>query len=382
MKINSVYSDVRHQNVRSNYQQYPKYKTLKADTVSFSGREKVVAVGTDAILDVMRKCADLLAQGRKDLVTDAVSLIQAGKINEAIVEINKNAPANGVIETVAEGTKILARNWDGSPKEHLFYHVDGFQNLGLVSHVDDVQKTELLEKAFGVRPKTTVGMVGWTNVKPENIVGGTTLSKGELTTKYEEGIEEFYMPIHRYFASIGVRPKDTALVSSVSYSGVDKAIMDIGQKNDIGTFTVTPFDYSIYGRNEHPFPTIITDTIPQYVDVYGKMSDHIVVTGGRDHAFKFDAGGKWLKQNDGLVIPVDILKDYKGITVPATLNGKIENAAALAYETFADPMPKGLLKGFEQLPSDSTKSDLTHPAQKVLATAMWNDLVQKGFKLS
>ena len=381
MKISSVSQDVRYQNVKSNYQQYPKYKTLKADTVSFSGK-KIPTIGTDGILDLMRKCADLLAQGHKDLVTDAVSLIQAGKINEAIGEINKFAPANGAIETVAGGTKILARNWDGSPKEHIFRHVEGFQNLGLVNHVDDVQKSVLLEKAFGVRPKTTVGMVGWTNVKPENIVGGTSLTKGELTTKYEEGIEEFYLPIHRYFASIGVQPKDTALVSSVSYSGVDKAIIDMGQKQGIGTFTVTPFDYSIYGRNEHPFPTIITDTIPQYVDVYGKLSDQIIVTGGRDHAFKFDAGGKWLKQNDGLVIPVDVLKDYKGIEVPAMINGKIENAAALAYETFADPMPAGLLKGCEQLPSDSTKSDLTHPAQKVLATAMWNDLVQKGFKLS
>ena len=200
--------------------------------------------------------------------------------------------------------------------------------------------------------------------------------------KYEEAIEEFYSQVDRYFTeALGVKPSDRALVSSVSYSGVDKAIMDLGQKKGINTLTVTPFDYSIYGRAEHPFPTVVTDTIPQYVDVYGKLSDNIIVTGGRDHAFKFDAGGKWLKQNAGLVIPVDVLKDYKGIKVPATINGKVENAAAMAYETFANPMPANLLAGFRYLPADKLKQDLTHDAQKALATAMWNDLLKNGFKL-
>ena len=99
-------------------------------------------MGTDAILDLMRKCSDLLAQGKDKLVTDAVSLMQAGKISEAIAEINKNAPANGAIETVQEGTKILARNWDGSPVEHIFKNVDGFKNLGLVRSVDDAKRIE------------------------------------------------------------------------------------------------------------------------------------------------------------------------------------------------------------------------------------------------
>lgn len=379
MKINGISQKIYSPKTNNSKTQVA-LKPLKADTVSFSGVQRAASVGTDAILDLMRKCSDLLAQGKDKLVTDAVSLMQAGKISEAIAEINKNAPANGAIETVQEGTKILARNWDGSPVEHIFKNVDGFKNLGLVRSVDDAKRIELFESAFGTQPKTTVGMVGWTNIKPENVAGGSTLTKAELTGKYEEAIEEFYGPVHRYLESLGVQPKDTALVSSVSYSGVDKAVMDLGQKKGIGTLTVTPFDYSIYGRSEHPFPTIITDTIPQYVDVYGKMSDNIIVTGGRDHAFKFDAGGKWLRQNNGLVIPVDVLKDYKGITVPATINGKVENAAALAYETFTDPMPRGLVEGFSKLPADSTKADLTHPAQKALATAMWDALIKNGFK--
>ncbi len=356
-------------------------KTLKADTVSFGSKAKAVQYGTDAILDAIRKCSQLLAEGKDKLVTDAVSLMQAGKINEALAQLNEIAPPNGAIETIENGTKILARNWDGSPIEHVFKHVDGFQNLGLVRKLDDTGRIEILEKAFGTAPKTTTGMVGWTNIKPENVLGGSSLTKAELTQKYEEAIREFYEPIDKYFVKgIGINPSDRALASSVSYSGVDKAIMDLGQGKGINTLTVTPFDYSIYGRSEHPFPTLITDTIPQYVDVYGKLSDNIVVTGGRDHAFKFDAGGKWLKQNNGLVIPVDVLKDYKGIIIPGTINGKIENAAAAAYDTFSDPMPAGLIESFKDLPSDILKQDLQHPAQKALAVAMWNNLIQNGFK--
>ena len=161
------------------------------------------------------------------------------------------------------------------------------------------------------------------------------------------------------------------LVASVSYDGVDKAIMDLGQKMGINTLTVTPFDYAIYGRNEHPFPTLITDTVPQYANVYSKLSDIIIVTGGRDHAHKYDAGNKWLKNTNGLVIPIDILKEYKGIEIPGTVNGKIENAAALAYETFSNPLPKDLVKGFKLLPDNNLKQKLTNPAQQALATAMW-----------
>lgn len=355
---------------------------LKSDSVSFGCKEKIVNYGSDAVLDAIRRCADLLGEGKGVVVTDAVSLIRAGKIQEALGKLYSLAPANGSIQTVENGTKIIARNWDGSPLEHVFSNVEGFKNLGLVRKLDDAGRVELMQKAFGTQPKTTVGMVGWTNIKPENVAGGSSLTKGELTKKYEEAIEEFYTPVDRYYTeALGVKPSDRALVSSVSYSGVDKALMDLGQKKGINTLTVTPFDYSIYGRTEHPFPTVITDTIPQYVDVYGKLADSIVVTGGRDHAFKFDAGGKWLRQNSGLVIPVDVLKDYKGIKVPATVNGKIENAAAMAYETFSNPMPANLLEGFRSLPADKLKQDLTHDAQKALATAMWNDLIKNGFKI-
>jgi len=380
MKLNSLNLNV----VAKKYSSMQTKRVFLAnkDTVSFSGNlNKSVQVGTDAILDLLRKSADLLKQGNGKLVTDAASLIGAGKINEAISLINKMAPENGVIQTIPEGVKIIAKKWDGTPTEHIFKNVDGFKNLGLFKSVDDVQKTQIFENAFGLRPKTTVGLVGWTNVKPENILGGTSLTKAELTKAYEEAIDEFYTPIDKYLSALGVKQSDKALVSSVSYSGVDKAVMDMGQNKGINTLTVTPFDYSIYGRNEHPFPVVITDTIPQYVDVYGKMSDNIVVTGGRDHAFKFDAGGKWTRQNEGIVIPIDVLDVYKGIKVPAIKDGKIENAAALAWETFSDPLPSGLVNKFSSLPFDVTKTDIQHPAQKALCAAMVDDLIKNGFKL-
>ena len=346
---------------------------LKNDTVSFGNSEK--PVGTDVILDFLRRSGELLREGRQDIVKDAVSLMQAGKINEAIKALSEVAPPSGAITETDEGVKILTYNWDGTPIEHTYKKVDGFKNLGLMRKLDKAALKKVYVDSFGVMPKSTIGMVGWTNVKPDNVCGETKLTKAELTKLYEEAISEFFEPVDRYFVEgLGINPKDRALVSSVSYSGVDKALMDMGERKGVNTLTVTPFCYSIYGREEHPFPTIVTDTVEQYVDLYGKLAKNIIVTGGRDHAFKYDAGGKWLKQNEGILIPVDVLKDFKGIVVPATVNGKIENAAAAAYQTFEDPLPADLVKRFKELPSDSLKQELQHPAQKALASAIWQDL--------
>ena len=348
---------------------------LKRDTASFGKAKETPPAGSDVVLELIRKCAELLNKGESKIVTDAAGLIRAGKINEAIKILSEAAPPNGAITETEEGTKILAKNWDGSPVEHIFKHVKGFKNLGLVKSIDDAAAEKIYQDAFGVKPKATIGMVGWTNIKPETVKGGTSLSKAELTKAYEEAISDFYRPVDDYFVKgLNINPEDRALVSSVSYSGVDKAIMDLGEQQRINTLTVTPFDYSIYGRNEHPFPTIITDTIPQYVDIYGKLAKNIIVTGGRDHAFKYDMGGKWLRKNLGLAVPVDVLKDYKGIVVPATVNGKIENAAAAAYETFSNPIPKGTVKQFKNLPWNSYKQELQHPAQKALAASIARDL--------
>lgn len=350
-------------------------QAIKYNQVSFrSAKQKPVSL--DAIKTLARGLSDIIGNpDNANLVREAGDLMSAGKINEAIAFISQHSLPNGAIKELADKTIILARNWDGTPKEHVFEHVSGFMNLGLYK---DVTPAEIFNKAFGRNPNVSVGMVGWTNVKPDHVKGGTSLSKADLTKLYVEAIEEFYKPIDDYLLNIGINPKDRIFISSVSYDGVDKAIMDMGQKMGIDTLTVTPFDYAIYGRNEHPFPTLITDTVPQYANVYSKLSDVILVTGGRDHAHKYDAGNKWLKNADGLVIPVDVLKEYKGIELPGIVNGKIENAAALAYETFSNPLPKDLVEAFKYLPDNSLKQKLTNPAQQALATVMYSRLTKAG----
>lgn len=345
----------------------------KGDTVSFQAKKQQVAV--DAMKELLRSLTDLMQAGNTPVIEKAVDLMRAGEINEAIKFIAEHKFPNGSIKEMKGETRILARDWEGKPTVHVFKHVDGFKNMGLHK---EVSPSEIYQEAFGVVPKTSVGIVGWTKVKPQNIAGGTNLSVGELTKSYEEAISEFYEPVDNYFVKgLGINPNDRALVSSVTYEGVDKAVMDMGKEKGINTLTVTPFDYSIYGRNEHPFPTVITDTIPQYVNVFGQLSKITVSTGGRDHAFKFDSGGKWLRQTEGILIPVDVLKDYKGIEVPSLIDDKIENAAALAFETFSNPFPSGLIEGFKELPSDSLKQKLDNPAQQALATAMWRQMSQK-----
>ena len=49
---------------------YTNLPPLKNDTVSFGNAQKVAVVGTDAILDMMRKCTDLLRDGKKEIVKE------------------------------------------------------------------------------------------------------------------------------------------------------------------------------------------------------------------------------------------------------------------------------------------------------------------------
>lgn len=368
--INSSYNvnPYKYKNNLPNKQKYASNRLL-----SFKGNpEKAVQVGTDALLELAKKLSSALQEGKNKLVTDVMSLVQAGEIRKAIGKMNKNMPPEGFIKETAEQVELSTFNWDGTPISHIIKKVPGFKNLGSVDVATKETANEVLTGAFGHRPKSTVGAVGWTAIKPENVKGGTSLTKAELSKAYEDGFKEFFAPVDDYFIKgLGINPKDRALTSSVSYSGIDKAVMDLGTQNNIPTMTVTPYVYGIYGRESHPFPTVFTQDIQGYVDLYSKLSDTIVVTGGRDHAFKFDAGGKWLAQNDGLVIPVDILKDFKGIEVPAKVNGKIENAAALAYETFENPFPPHLLEEFQKMPSSEFKDKLKHPAQQALAAAIY-----------
>ena len=373
MKISNNYTNVsiRPSKITS------KSELPASNRVSFglSNPNQITQACSDILLELAKKLAKGLEEGKNQMVRDAMSLIQTGKVREAIATVSENIPPAGRIVDSPETTELLTFNWDGSPISHLYKKIEGFRNLGVVDKADSQTIDNLLISAFGEKPKTTVGAVGWTNIKPENVKGGTSLSKAEIGKKYEEAFSEFFAPVHRYLTeALGIKPKDIALTSSVSYSGIDKAIMDLAEAKKIPNITVTPYAYGIYARNEHPFPTVFTPEIHQYVDLYSKLADNIILTGGRDHAFKFDAGSKWLKNNQGLIIPVDLLKDYKGIEVPGMINGKIENAAALAFDSFSDPFAPGLMKTFEEMPSDALKQELQHPAQRALAAAIYKSV--------
>lgn len=359
-----------------NYGSQNNQLTFRPKVVAFKGAEqKAAEVGTDVLLELAQKLAKALKDGKDKLVTDTLSLVNSGKVREAIGEMNKNIPPEGFVKKTQAGVELSTFNWDGSPITHTFKPTKGFKYLGVVDKADDKTAETLFVKAFGQKPKVSVGAVGWTVIKPENVKGGTSLTKAELSKAYQEGFNEFYMPVDNYFTKgLGIKPKDRVLTSCVNNSGIDEAVMSLGEKNKIPTMTVVPYVYGIYGKENHPHPTVFTKDIPGYVDLYSKMSDIIVVTGGRDHAFKYDAGGKWLNQNEGLVIPVDVLKDFKGIEVPSKINGKIENAAALAYETFESPFAPHLIEEFKNMPENSYKAQLKHPAQQALAAAMYRNI--------
>lgn len=371
--INSNYN-VNSYNYRNNLPNKSKYSSNKI--LSFTGNpEKAAQVGTDALLELAKKLSSALQEGKNKLVTDVMSLVQAGEIRKAIGEMNKNMPPEGFIKETAEHVELSTFNWDGTPITHIFKKVPGFKNLGVADNATNETAENVLLNAFSHKPKATIGAVGWTVIKSENVKGGVILTKVELSKAYEDGFKEFFEPVYEYInKGLGINKKDIGFASCVNNTGIDKALMNISEEKQSPVVTVTPFCYGIYGREEHPFPTVFTQDIPGYVDLYSKLANTIVLTGGRDHAFRYDAGVKWLAQNEGLVIPVDILKDFKGIEVPAKVNGKIENAAALAYETFENPFPPHLIEEFQKMPTNEFKDKLKHPAQQALAAAIYRQV--------
>jgi len=74
MNINKINFSISNkaQNVKK---QNISLKPMQFDSVSFKGN-KAAQYGSDAILEALRKCSELISQGKSDFVVDAFSLVQ------------------------------------------------------------------------------------------------------------------------------------------------------------------------------------------------------------------------------------------------------------------------------------------------------------------
>ena len=77
---------------------------------------------------------------------------------------------------------------------------------------------------------------------------GSSLSKKELSQKYEDAIVDFYAPIVNYLKENGAKTSDIGFAFAHSDCGVDKAARQIVEQHNLKGFATTPTEYTQYLR--------------------------------------------------------------------------------------------------------------------------------------
>lgn len=249
-----------------------------------------------------------------------------------------------------------------------------------------------------------LGAVGNSNIKPEQVKGGSSLTKKELSAKYEDAITDFYAPIVKYLKENGAKSEDIGVAFAHSDCGVDRAARKVVEEHSLKGFGTTPTQYTQYLRGkdmpateefpngyilaDFPFPTVLTRNIAEiddYAQVYGKMvgkGNPLGVFGGGSHAYTRDAQRAYFAEEGATTIPVDIMKDKFNIVIPAVgEDGKtVLNAAADVLERVdGNPYEKYKFAFNEFLPDSPTKSDLKqYDPQAAIATQAYSQLRKAG----
>lgn len=273
-----------------------------------------------------------------------------GKVAEAFDGVRGLLPKNAAIKDTSLGTAVMADNWAKPvvfPKET--------KMLGWIDNPNQVNTEDLWGAAYGAKPAHIFGAVGNSNIKPEQVKGGTSLTKKELSKKYEDAIVDFYTPIVGYLKEQGAKADDIGFAFAHSDCGVDKAARQVVEQHNLKGFGTTPTEYTQYLRGtevppseefpngailaDFPFPSVLTRGVGQiedYANVYGKMvgkNNVESIFGGGEHAFIRDTRESLVSKEGANWVPVDIMKDKFGINIPATDDkGTVTNAAANILE--------------------------------------------------
>ncbi len=239
------------------------------------------------------------------------------------------------------------------------------------------------EQAFSVKPYVTVGPVGWTKLKPAIVeANGFDLSywgdeRAKVTAlakAYAKGTMKLVTPVYDYLLKAGCKRERMAYVTSATNEGVDEIFMTHAKKRNIPTATIIPYQYAAYMDKNHRFPLLITNNIARYGDTFSDIADITLITGGRDHVWHVDLKDQ-LVDNKKWAIPVDVLREYSGIEIPATNSqGDLENSARLLLDRGFTP-PSSLDQLFGELPENELKAKLTTPSQQLLAVQMYKKYI-------
>lgn len=331
-------------------------------------------------------------------------LYSGAAFSDAVAEVKPFLQNEAAIKDTSLGIAVMAKGWS---KPVVFPKNDNFKFLGWADRPHEITTKELWEDAYGKQPSLILGAVGNSNIKPEQVKGGCSLTKKELSAQYESAIQDFYNPVIDYLKEQGAKSEDIGFAFAHSDCGVDKAARNIVETNKLKGFGVTPTEYTQYLRGKEmpaseefpngfiladfPFPTILTRNISQiedYANVYGKMvgkNNPLGVFGGGEHAFTRDAREALIGQGGANSIPVDIMRDKFGVVIPATMkNDKgedvITNAARDMLERVnGNPYEQYRFAFNNFLPDSELKKDLAqYDPQAAMATAAYAKLAQAG----
>lgn len=247
----------------------------------------------------------------------------------------------------AKGGNVIITSWaEGKPVEVKFP-----EGRRTIVRGPETSVHDFLREVAGGEPALVIGPIGWTIPNPDTVaeqndfirpqfqalertLSGDALTKAkkELVARlYENAFDQWWAPIQRNLNRLIEEkklPKDRIIMlTSASNSGIDRAAMRFADKNGITVANITPFVYAQWMDTTKTYPLLVTNTVDDYAQAYAEGADLVVLTGGRDHALKKDVA-LGLLGNHNLVVPADVLQEEVGITVPATINGKVENAAA------------------------------------------------------
>ena len=329
----------------------------------------------------------------------ALDLMGQGRVDEGLEFIKPFKPNEAAVSETSLGIAVMAKGWS---KPVIFPKEGEFKFVGWADRPDEISTQDLWNSAYGYVPAARMGAVGNSNIKPEQVRGGCSMTKAELSKKYEDAIQDFYRPIVTFLKDNGAKSEDIGFAFAHSDCGVDKAGRAIVEEHGLKGFGTTPTEYTQYLRGKEipaseefpngavladfPFPTVLTRNVGQIVDyakTYGKMvgmDNSIGIFGGAKHAFVHDTGTALLGKEGSRWVPVDIMKDRFGIEIPAQNSDKeVINASRNILENInANPHEQYKYAFKNYLPDSLSKQDLTHDGQKSIATIAYTELAKAG----
>ena len=318
---------------------------------------------------------------------------------QGIKILNTMIPEQASAMNTSKGLAIMAEGWD---KPIVFPKDKGFKWLGWADDPTKLDTTELWTEAYGEKPPVILGAVGNSNIKPEQIKNGCTLSKKELSAMYEAAIENFYKPILGYFKEIGVKADDIGFAFAHSDCGVDRAARNVVEGSGLKGIATTPTTYTKYLRGiekeadeefpngyieaQFPFPTILTrglSEINDYALTYSKLvgkKNPVLLVGGGEHAFYKDAKSALFEKDGSLVVPYDIVKEELGYEIPSLNDKGVVTNAARYYMDRVNGNPYAKYKPiFDSMPYNPLKEEIKqNDAQMAVTAIMYSQLKGAG----